>query len=76
MGFKDIYAFPAGKLWGTSIVGYYKSGVTKIIRQDFPAIFVWQKSFYDHIIRDEMHYSSICDYINNNLVKWELDSLF
>jgi len=58
----------------SSIVGSFKSGVTNKIHRIFPRMTVWQKSFYDHIIRDETDYATICEYIENNPLKLELDS--
>ena len=37
---------------------------------------VWQRSFYDHIIRDERDYNEIWQYIENNPVKWEADKYY
>ncbi|MFI3325044.1 MAG: transposase [Clostridia bacterium] len=34
---------------------------------------VWQKSFHDHIIRNEQEYQKIWEYIDTNPLKWELD---
>ncbi|TJX66429.1 transposase [Soehngenia saccharolytica] len=34
---------------------------------------LWQKSFYDHIIRDEQEYQKIWNYIETNPLKWEND---
>ncbi len=34
---------------------------------------LWQRSFYDHIIRDDKDLESIREYIVNNPLKWELD---
>jgi putative transposase len=36
---------------------------------------VWQKSFYDHIIRDQKDLARIREYIQNNPLNWHLDSL-
>jgi len=36
----------------------------------------WQKSFHDHIIRNEQDYIRIAEYIGNNPVTWEKDCLF
>jgi putative transposase len=36
---------------------------------------IWQKSFYDHIIRNETNLLKIQNYITNNLINWQLDSL-
>ncbi len=35
--------------------------------------FQWQKSFYDHVIRNEQDYARIQSYIINNPVRWEMD---
>jgi REP element-mobilizing transposase RayT len=34
---------------------------------------LWQRSFHDHIVRDEKSYRKIYEYIENNLMQWELD---
>ncbi len=34
---------------------------------------IWHKSFYDHIIRNEKDYYRILEYIDNNILKWDLD---
>ncbi len=36
---------------------------------------IWQKSFYDHVIRGENDLQRIREYITNNLLKWVLDIL-
>ena len=33
---------------------------------------IWQRSFYDHIIRDQNDYNEIWEYIENNPKKWLL----
>ncbi len=35
--------------------------------------FQWQTGFHDHIIRNEKSLYSIREYINNNVLKWDLD---
>ncbi len=35
--------------------------------------FQWQKSYYDHVVRDEESLAGIREYIRNNPAKWELD---
>ncbi len=35
--------------------------------------FQWQRSFYDHVIRNEKSLENIREYIVNNPLKWELD---
>ncbi len=34
---------------------------------------IWQRSFHDHIIKDDAEYSLICEYILSNPRKWEMD---
>jgi len=35
--------------------------------------FQWQKSFYDHVIRNEHDYARIQAYILNNPARWKID---
>jgi len=37
---------------------------------------LWQKDFYEHIIRNEESYLKITEYINNNVLKWEEDKFY
>ncbi len=37
---------------------------------------VWQKLFYDHVIRDEADYLEIEKYIYENPMTWQLDKLY
>jgi REP element-mobilizing transposase RayT len=48
-----------------SIVGSYKSAVSRRIRQEIPGWQgdVWQRSYYDHIIRSERDLEEIREYI-------------
>lgn len=64
-----------------SIVRGYKIGVTKWFRQnmadDFPAPTpVWQRNYHEHIIRDEVSYNRIADYIINNPARWTEDRFY
>jgi len=64
-----------GKNSVSSIVGSYKSAVTKHSnRLGFE--FGWQSSFYDHIIRDAQSFENIQNYIANNPMKWEEDKFY
>ena len=49
-------------------VRLYKRKVTQ--RAGFS---VWQKGFYDHIVRSDREYLEIWTYIDNNPKKWRLD---
>ncbi|TNH08942.1 transposase [Testudinibacter sp. TR-2022] len=37
---------------------------------------LWQRGYYDHIIRNEQDYEIIAEYIENNPLQWELDKLY
>ena len=54
----------------STIVGQYKKAVTKKIREIHPEMMVWQRSFHDHIIRNQNGYEKIWQYIENNLLKY------
>jgi len=36
---------------------------------------IWQRNYYEHVIRDENDYVRIAEYIVNNPLSWELDTL-
>jgi len=60
-----------------AIVRGYKSSVTRQIRLLNHSIdVVWQRNYYGHIIRDEMSYERIAEYINNNPLKWNEDRFY
>src|SRR4026207_2211831 len=65
------------------IVGAYKSLVAKkcleIYVQKYPGKIMgklWQRSYHEHIIRDEKSYQSISEYIINNPQSWEEDKFY
>lgn len=60
----------------THIVGQFKMSVSKEIRKKNPDMKVWQRSFHDHIIRNERSYQKIWEYIENNPIKWEEDCFY
>lgn len=37
---------------------------------------LWQRNYYEHIIRNYDDYISIAEYIQNNPLKWEEDKLY
>jgi len=64
-----------GKNTVSSIIGSYKSAVTKHAhRLEFD--FKWQSRFYDHIIRDEKSFNKISQYIINNPNNWIDDRFY
>jgi putative transposase len=63
-----------GKNTISSIIGSYKSAVTKHAHR-FGFDFAWQSRFHDHIIRNQGEYQRIEKYIIENPSKW-LDDRF
>lgn len=56
-----------------SIVRGFKIGVTKWMRQNTNVHDVWQRNYYDNIIRNEQSYQRISNYIRNNPKNWKED---
>ena len=52
----------------STVIGSLKRFVSKQI-----GFSIWQKSFHDHIIRNEKEFLEICDYIDNNPINWVND---
>ena len=60
----------------SSLMGAFKTTSSKMIHQAGFIDFYWQRSFHDHIIRNEIAYEKISDYIDANPQKWENDTFF
>ena len=58
-----------------SIVRGYKIGVTNWFRYNGNSEKIWQRNYWEHIIRDEQSCHRIAEYIINNPAKWDVDSL-
>lgn len=58
-----------------AVIGQFKSIVTKRINtlHNSPGVPVWQRNYYDRIIRNEREMSRIWDYIEANPARWEKD---
>jgi REP element-mobilizing transposase RayT len=68
----------------SELIGAYKTTTSKQIHliemtssdHIFSKPFAWQRSFHDHIIRDEEALLRISNYIENNPVNWKEDKLY
>jgi putative transposase len=60
----------------SGLMGAYKTTISKKIHLLKYDEFAWQRSFYDHIIRDEKSYEKISNYIINNPNSWQQDKFF
>ena len=52
-------------------IKHLKTNITKEIKYS-----VWQKSFYEHIVRNEKEYFKIKEYIKYNVINWRKDKYF
>lgn len=60
-----------------AIVRAYKSAVTYAINhvRTTPGAPLWQRNYYEHILRDERDYENVYAYIVENPTRWETDEL-
>ncbi len=59
-----------------SIVRGFKIGVTKWFRANTDVHVVWQRNYYEHIIRNDEAYLKIAEYIKTNPQKWSEDTYY
>lgn len=59
-----------------NIIGWYKYQVTKQINTKFDrqGEKVFQRSYYDHVIRNQQDYDEVWEYIENNPRKWAIQA--
>jgi len=58
-----------------TIIRSFKSAVTKRINgmRKTPGSRVWQRNYYEHVLRNERELDRVREYIANNPLRWELD---
>jgi REP element-mobilizing transposase RayT len=63
---------PVGRL-----IGAFKTVSTKQINEmrQTPGVQLWQRNYWEHIVRNESELNRIREYINKNPAKWNLDKL-
>ena len=73
-----IYRAPTTEQFGQptpgslpTIIRTYKSAVTRHIRQEHEIYAVWQRNYWEHIIRDNGDLQRITTYIESNPLNWE-----
>lgn len=60
----------------SKLIGYLKMNSSREIHKIDPYEIVWQRSYHDHIIRDEKDHLKIWDYINSNPQNWFKDCFY
>jgi putative transposase len=73
-GRSPLQSGPTRRSLGAFVSGF-KFAVTKRIRElrHTPGVSVWQRNYYEHIIRNEESLNRIRQYILENPARWELD---
>ena len=66
-----LIIFHDGKQSISKIIQFFKVNTTRKIGRS-----IWQRSFYDHIIRDETDYQIKWKYIDDNIAKWADDDYY
>ena len=60
----------------SELMGAFKTTSSKLIHLAGYPDFKWQRSFHDHIIKDEKSYLNISNYIETNPERWEKDKFY
>ena len=55
----------------SSLMNYFKGHVTRLAQKH-----IWQKSFFDHVVRNEADMQRIWKYIDSNPAKWQEDRYY
>lgn len=55
------------------MVGSFKSSVTRRAGRELNSANIWQRNYYEHIIRDQKDYERIAGYILANPSAWDKD---
>jgi REP element-mobilizing transposase RayT len=76
-----IYRAPTVEQFGKPTVGSlptiirtYKAAVTRQIGRQFNATGIWQRNYYEHVIRNEHEMDNIWRYIESNPAQWAEDA--
>jgi putative transposase len=57
----------------SAIIRSYKSAVSYRINREYNATGIWQRNYYEHIIRNEREMDNIWRYIESNPAQWDRD---
>jgi REP element-mobilizing transposase RayT len=69
----DITKFQSPSKSIGSIIRGFKIGVTKWSKKNTDKYIIWQRNYYEHVIRDDSDLNNIRTYIINNPLKWSED---
>ncbi|MFL5804932.1 MAG: hypothetical protein ACJ8CR_24700, partial [Roseiflexaceae bacterium] len=68
---------PTPKSIGALMAGFKSAVTTRINRaRQTPGAPLWQRNYWEHIIRDDAELNRIREYIRDNPARWEADTLY
>ena len=58
------------------LVGAFKTVTTKQVNlaRGTPGQTLWQRNYYEHVIRNDKEWNRVREYIANNPLRWEMDA--
>ena len=56
-----------------TIISTYKAAVTRLIGRELNETGIWQRNYYEHVIRNETDLQNKTDYIESNPLLWDED---
>jgi REP element-mobilizing transposase RayT len=61
-----------------TVIRSFKAAVTKNVNElrQTPGVKLWQRNYWEHVIRNEPELNQLREYINFNPERWELDRLY
>jgi len=68
----EIFTADSGRMISAPTVSNIIGSMKRFVSKE-TGISIWQKSFHDHIIRNEKEFFDICNYIDNNPINWVND---
>jgi len=73
-----LICLDGGTMWASSPTGRQNKSISSIVRSIKTlttkeiGMSIWQRSYYDHVIRNQQDYDEIWQYIENNPRKWAI----
>ena len=71
----EIKKYRSTKFSYNATIPYTISTLKRLTNKEFREN-VWQRNYYEHIVRNEKEYQKILEYIKNNPMNWEKDKYF
>lgn len=56
-----------------TMIRTFKAAVSRIANKELGFVNIWQRNYYEHIIRDEDEWNNIYQYIQTNPEHWSAD---